>query len=342
MCFCILFDVSSSSFLTQSILILSLWGTEYLSPNPHSRQTAEWVPNDDRRHNSSDHGLDFFVHIDDTQLPSGLNQSQVITAIENAVHTWDNVPCSKNKFNLIISDEHKGQDIGYAEYIWSNGQSGSNRKVGDIVFGGFIPSSLFDGGNQTIGAVTVLFDFKDQIMYQNEGPGEIALAEIYFNDGFAWDILQESVSGKFDIETVALHELGHALSQSHFHPAGKVISSANGMNPNDANDVAMAPLYFGVNHDLHGVDIGGHCSQWANWGSRSGQTSSKQFGGIDLDESDWKADHGPADSNSFKLVFQSQLMVMLCLMFTLFMITMTMACYLCPISIKKKQIQMNV
>eukprot|EP01083_Nonionella_stella_P152384 488364_1 len=339
----ILFDVTiTGPLLTQSVVMLSLWGTEYLSSNPHCRQSAQWVPNDDRRHD--DNGLDFFVHIDDTQIPSSLNQTEVITAIKNAVHTWDTIPCSKNKFDLIISDEYKGKDVGYAEYLMSGGQSGLNRTVRDIVFGGFVPSNLFGDGSETVGAATVLFDFEDQIMYENQG--EISSAEIYFNNNFSWGILEESVNGIFDIETVALHELGHALSQSHFHPPGKIISSANGMKPNDANDVVMAPLYFGVNHDLAGVDIGGHCSEWANWGSGSGQSSSKQIAGVDLDESHWKTDYVPsvASSHWLNVVIQPPLMmiVMVCLVLTPCM--MAMACLFvsdfyqfrcCPMSIQK-------
>eukprot|EP01083_Nonionella_stella_P023248 64297_1 len=268
-CF-IFFALESTTYSGKSMFVLSSWGTEYFDRNEKTHETADWVPNDPRRH--VENGFDFFVHIDDTQLPSNLNKTQVITAISNAVDTWDNVACSQNKFNLLISNEYNGEDIGYTEYKLSGGQRGSNIKIVDIVFGGFLPPYFFNYPNYTlnttIGAVTLLFNSNHEILYENEG--EIAFAEIYFNNYFSWDVLEESVPNVYDIETVALHELGHALSQSHFRPpAGKGIGSMK-----TRQDSAMAPVYSGVNHDLHGIDIGGHCAQWASWRSRSPNASS--------------------------------------------------------------------
>eukprot|EP01083_Nonionella_stella_P204007 743987_1 len=125
---CIIFkSLESTTYSGKSIYTLSAWGTEYFDQNEKTHATADWVPNDPRRH--TENGFDFFVHIDNTQLPSNLNKTQVITAITNAVDTWDNVACSQNKFNLLISHEYNGEDIGYAEYKLSGGQSGSNVKI---------------------------------------------------------------------------------------------------------------------------------------------------------------------------------------------------------------------
>eukprot|EP01083_Nonionella_stella_P152383 488362_1 len=314
-CSCLKFAPLSATYLMKSAYMLSSWGSECLSNNPHiAHDTADWVPNDPRRHGvdedgSAISGLDFFIHIDDTQFPSNLDRTQVITAITNAVNTWDNVPCTKNKFNLIISNEHNSEGIGYAEYIMSEGRSGSNVKIGDIVFGGFVPPDLFtiavanELKNKSVGAVTVLFDYNDEIMYENEG--EIAFAEIYFNDDFSWDILEESVPNVYDVETVALHELGHALSQSHFHPSGKSIS-----------EVVMTPVYFGVNHDLHGVDIGAHCAKWAQWGTAN-----------------------PSSSTSIPLFESPFYLIVVCLVFIECIIVILCCCnYLCGfMSMKKKK-----
>eukprot|EP01083_Nonionella_stella_P265133 898489_1 len=229
----------------------------------------------------------------------------------------------------------------------SEGRSGSNVKIGDIVFGGFVPPDLFTSyalhsnlhclliiyrgfrryhtilcsvvyhiysmfhtvavanelKNKSVGAVTVLFDYNDEIMYENEG--EIAFAEIYFNDDFSWDILEESVPNVYDVETVALHELGHALSQSHFHPSGKSIS-----------EVVMTPVYFGVNHDLHGVDIGAHCAKWAQWGTAN-----------------------PSSSTSIPLFESPFYLIVVCLVFIECIIVILCCCnYLCGfMSMKKKK-----
>lgn len=65
-----------------------------------------------------------------------------------------------------------------------------------------------------------------------------------------------------DIETVALHESGHGLSQGHF---GKgFLTPSNNVVHLTSNSV-LAASYTGPKTSLRGPDIGGHCASWGSW-----------------------------------------------------------------------------
>lgn len=64
-----------------------------------------------------------------------------------------------------------------------------------------------------------------------------------------------------DVETVALHEAGHGLSQAHF---GSVFLKNDGTLKAAPRAITNA-LYAGVLRTLEGTDNGGHCSNWANF-----------------------------------------------------------------------------
>ena len=57
---------------------------------------------------------------------------------------------------------------------------------------------------------------------------DVALSEIYFNDAFDWTLGPGGDDAKpaIDVETAALHEIGHALSLGHFGPPPAAV-----MNP---------------------------------------------------------------------------------------------------------------
>ena len=63
------------------------------------------------------------------------------------------------------------------------------------------------------------------------------------------------------METVALHEFGHGLSQAHF---GTVRLKNDGSLMASPRAV-MNALYAGALRAPQGTDVGGHCSNWAAW-----------------------------------------------------------------------------
>jgi hypothetical protein len=60
--------------------------------------------------------------------------------------------------------------------------------------------------NRTLAATTFLIDTVN---------GEIVESDIFFNSSFAWSTSETGVTGRFDVESIALHEIGHLLGLSH-------------------------------------------------------------------------------------------------------------------------------
>ena len=92
----------------------------------------------------------------------------------------------------------------------------------------------------------------------NNGKFDVAFREIYYSSLFSW--ADDGVSN-IDVETVALHEAGHGLSQAHF---GEVFLDRRG-NLKFATRAAMNAIYVSPQRNLLGTDSGGHCSLWAHW-----------------------------------------------------------------------------
>ena len=63
------------------------------------------------------------------------------------------------------------------------------------------------------------------------------------------------------VEAVALHEIGHGLSQGHF---GNIFIKNNG-SVKRAPAAVMNPFILGQTRTLLGTDNGGHCSNWGSW-----------------------------------------------------------------------------
>ncbi|MEK7829947.1 MAG: hypothetical protein AAB401_02620, partial [Acidobacteriota bacterium] len=91
----------------------------------------------------------------------------------------------------------------------------------------------------------------------NNGKLDTAFREILYNNAFTWRI-----NSNIDVETVALHEAGHGLSQAHFGTAFR--TNSNGVL-HFAPRAVMNAAYSGVQQHLAGTDNSGHCSIWAHW-----------------------------------------------------------------------------
>ena len=87
----------------------------------------------------------------------------------------------------------------------------------------------------------------------------MAFREIYY-DPSPWTWADDGVAN-IDVETVALHEAGHGLSQAHF---GTVRLKNDGSLMASPRAV-MNALYAGPFRSLAGTDNGGHCGNWAQW-----------------------------------------------------------------------------
>ncbi|MEX2592387.1 MAG: hypothetical protein WD426_06405 [Anditalea sp.] len=208
---------------------------------------------------SLDGSSDISYYVDQMRPASTLPLLQTEAAIESAVNTWDNARCSDIGLNRVTDIP---VPIGIVASIL--GFPSTEGYVADVNHCGWMPGSFFDflapGGSDFILGVTftlLLIDENgDYIDTNDDGKFDVGLREIYYNDDFSW-----SDGSGIDVETVALHEMGHGLSQAHF---GKAFIKRNGQ-VQFAPRAVMNAAYSGVQTKVSGTDQGGHCSIWGNW-----------------------------------------------------------------------------
>jgi hypothetical protein len=87
--------------------------------------------------------------------------------------------------------------------------------------------------DRTLGATSFLVDVQT---------GEIVESEIYFNSFFNWSVAANGEAGRFDLESIAVHEIGHllglghsALGETELRAGGRAVLAA---------EAAMFPIAF--------------------------------------------------------------------------------------------------
>ena len=163
-------------------------------------------------------------------------------------------------------------DLGYIQYLLGMGRYSGY--VFDNLHAGFLDREFFDfiepNGGDYILAITLTFYFTTDTGEPTDIDGnkkiDTAFREIYYNDNFQWSTDPGYGTGEKDVETVALHEAGHGLSQNHF---GDIFIDAGKKGKvHAAPRAVMNAVYFGVQRELKGTDEGGHCSIWASWSNK--------------------------------------------------------------------------
>lgn len=222
------------------------------------RMSSHWVPNDPRRPGEN---TQITYTIDHVNACADLPLAQTSAAIVHAMDTWNNV---RSTHIPIVQEPHYGIDWGYVQYLVSMG--GVPGWTYDITHAGWLPRSFFDiiggpGGGDYILGVTFTFIWINSATGQptdidNNRKNDVAFREIYYNDEFLW-----AINANYDVESIALHEVGHGLSQDHF---GKIFRTQNDVL-HFAPRAVMNAAYSGVQQELTGTDIGGHSSIWGSW-----------------------------------------------------------------------------
>lgn len=75
--------------------------------------------------------------------------------------------------------------------------------------------------------------------------GEVLESDIFFNSAFSWSVATPGVAGRFDLESVALHEAGHFLGLGH-SALGETEMMPNGRRRVTASGAVMFPISFGA------------------------------------------------------------------------------------------------
>ena len=216
----------------------------------------DFVPDDTRRTWSNADGNSITYAIDQTgdAVPvfGGLTAAETDAAIVRGTNTWDDVTCS----DLGLSrNPDFGINIGLIAFL--NGLGGSPFVFADVQHAGWRDIN-FAGG---VLGVTFTFGFTDANGFtdiDNNGKADAAFREIYYDPSWNW---ADDGSTSIDVESVAVHEIGHGLSQGHF---GMVMFKNKGALKASPRAV-MNALYTGPFTALTGTDNGGHCSNWSQW-----------------------------------------------------------------------------
>jgi len=226
-----------------------------------------FVPNDPRRGEGTE--ITYLVDQSDGATHTGtpLNNAATEAAIDREMHTWETTTtCSKFP---IIKVRDSGADPDLIDGIVFGDPSLIGTPFADITHAGWYPAEFFDavapGGSTSILAATFTFFFTDDGVnptdINHDGKGDAAFRETYYNDAFEWGINTDN-SSAIDVETVALHESGHGLSQAHF---GKIFATLSNSRLHFAPQAVMNAAISIQKHSLLGSDKGGHCSIWGNW-----------------------------------------------------------------------------
>jgi hypothetical protein len=216
--------------------------------------TSDWVPFDPRRTWNATGGITYLVDQSDGATASGLSNAQTEGAIDSAMQTWDFATnCSDTP---MFKAADPGVDPDQIDALLGFGPPpGPGWPFADITHGGwtaaFAPPTLGVTFTfiWTVGGVATDIN--------NDGKTDTAIREIYYSDNFVWNI-----GANIDVETVALHEAGHGLSQGHFGILFR--TDANGKF-HFAPLAVMNAGYTQVQQDLKSTDLSGHCSIWGNW-----------------------------------------------------------------------------
>ena len=226
------------------------------------RLSSQWIAGDENRFAESTN----LTHVVDQSFSfaNAFNAAPAIDgepSIDSSMDTWNAVNCSK-----VTVEKRPDIGLNYSALLITPGPADSIFYA-DISTIGFLPGVIFDavlgpGAAENVLGVTFTFIWIDEngnpTDLNGDGYDDTALAEVWYNDDFVW-----STDGtEIDIETVALHENGHALGLGHF---GKVAVTNNNNKLHVSPRAVMNAFILGTLRAPLGTDNGAYCGLYGSW-----------------------------------------------------------------------------
>lgn len=164
---------------------------------------------------------------------ANVSASAFQSAIARAFATWEAVPTATIAFQsggFTTAEPFEDDDLSVVGFVEAPDDAEFERVLGAT---GFIINAL---------------------------SGEIIESDIFFNSRFRWSVASAGESGRFDLESVALHEVGHFLGLDH-SAIGETELAAGGGRRVLASGAVMFPISFGTGNvadrELQPDDVAG-------------------------------------------------------------------------------------
>jgi Matrixin len=167
--------------------------------------------------------------VTDRSVP-GVTASELQAALTRAFNTWQGVPTAEIDFQHIGVTSARPSDDDSMNVLGFQDRPELERVLGQTEF-------------------TV-----------DRRSGDIVESDIFFNATFSWSVATPGVTGRFDVESVALHEVGHLLGLGH-SALGETELMPNGRRRVISSGAVMFPISFGpantADRELQPDDVAG-------------------------------------------------------------------------------------
>jgi hypothetical protein len=232
----------------------------------------QFVENDPRRP-SAENTITYLVDKSDglafswLTVPGGplvlLPNSVTEPELDASMAVWGAMRCNGPN---VVKVPDSGADPDLVDGIVAGNPALIGTPFADITHAGWLPASFFNAlapnGATFILGVTLSFVFADgsgnPTDVDSNGYGDVAFREIYYNRGFPWGT--GGNDSNVDIQTVAIHESGHAFGLAHF---GKIFLKSDGALQFAPKAIMNAGYVF-EDRTIRGTDNASFCQIWAN------------------------------------------------------------------------------
>lgn len=116
---------------------------------------------------------------------NGVTAQQFQTTVDRAFNTWHDVETAETSSEFVGFTQAEPFDDDNMSVLGFQNRADQDR---------------------TLAATTFLIDTRD---------GSILESDIFFNTAFQWTTADAGVTGRFDLQSIAVHEIGHLLGLSH-------------------------------------------------------------------------------------------------------------------------------